>query len=79
VRLHGATQALPCDRLFKMPPSIARTGGVEALVRYEKSDYSVPARWVGTRVIVIRAKDLIVAEHLVTTGPPANALRPPRP
>jgi hypothetical protein len=37
----------------------------------------VPARWVGTRVsvdagdnvIVIRAKDLIVAEHLVASGP----------
>ena len=50
---------------------------MEALVRFDKSDYSVPARWVGTRVsidagdnvIVIRAKDLIVAEHPVATGP----------
>jgi hypothetical protein len=58
-------------------PSTARTVGVEALVRSEKSDSSVPARWVGTRVsvdagdnvIVIRAKDLIVAEHLVASGP----------
>jgi len=47
------------------------------LVRFEKSDYSVPARWVGTRVsvdagdnvIVIRAKDLIVAEHPVAATP----------
>jgi hypothetical protein len=45
-------------------------------VRYEKSDCSVPARWVGTRVtvdagdnvIVIRAKDLIVAEPRVATA-----------
>ena len=55
----------------------ARTVGVEALVRYDKSDYSVPARWVGTRVtvdaggsaIVIRAKDLVIAEHPPATGP----------
>jgi transposase len=88
VRVHGTTQARPCDRLlaetltpcaglnaYQVAHSTARTVGVEALVRYEKSDYSVPARWVGTRVtvdagdnvIVIRAKDLIVAEHLVAT------------
>jgi hypothetical protein len=97
VRLHGTTQARPCDRLleetltpgtgrnpYQVTHSIARTVGVEALVRYEKSDYSVPARWVGTRVtvdagdnvIVIRAKDLIVAEHLVATGPGQRALVP---
>lgn len=54
-----------------------RTVGVEALVRFAKSDYSVPARWLGTRVtldagdsvIVIRAKDLVIAEHPVATGP----------
>lgn len=90
IRLHGTTQARPCDRLleetltpctglnpYQVTHSVARTVGVEALVRYEKSDYSVPARWVGTRVsvdagdnvIVIRAKDLIVAEHLVAIGP----------
>lgn len=90
IRIHGTTQARPCDRLleetltpcaglnaYQVTHSTARTVGVEALVRFEKSDYSVPARWVGTRVtvdagdnvIVIRAKDLIVAEHLVATGP----------
>jgi len=89
VRVHGTTQARPCDRLleetltpcaglnaYQVAHSTARTVGVEALVRYEKSDYSVPARWVGTRVtvdagdnvIVIRAKDLIVAEHRVATA-----------
>ena len=47
------------------------------LAASEKSDYWVPARWLGTRVtvdagdsvIVIRAKDLIIAEHPVATGP----------
>lgn len=89
VRVHGTTQARPCDRLleetltpcaglnaYQVAHSTARTVGVEALVRYEKSDYSVPARWVGTRVtvdagdnvIVIRAKDLIVAEHRIATA-----------
>jgi hypothetical protein len=89
VRMHGTTKARPCERLleetltpcaglnpYQVAHSTARTVGVEALVRYEKSDYSVPARWVGTRVtvdagdnvIVIRAKDLIVAEHRVATA-----------
>jgi transposase len=90
VRVHGTTQARPCDRLpeetltpcaglnpYQVARSTARTVGAEALVRYEKSDYSVPARWVGTRVtvdagehvIVIRAKDLVVAEHAVASAP----------
>jgi hypothetical protein len=69
----------PCAGLnaYQVAHSTARTVGVEALVRYDKSDYSVPARWVGTRVsvdagdsvIVIRAKDLVVAEHLLATAP----------
>jgi hypothetical protein len=45
-------------------------------VRFDKSDYSVPARFVGTRVsieagasfIIIRSKDLIVAEHPRAAG-----------
>ena len=90
IRLHATTHARPCDRLleetltpcaglntYQVARSTARTVGVEALVRFEKSDYSVPARWLGTRVtidagdsvIVIRAKDLIIAEHPVATGP----------
>jgi transposase len=90
IRVHATTQARPCDRLleealtpctglnpYQVAHCISRRVGVEALVRYDKSDYSVPARWVGTRVtvdagdnvIVIRAKDLIVAEHLVASGP----------
>jgi transposase len=90
VRLHGTTQARPCDRLleetltpcaglnaYQVTRSSSRTVGVEALVRFEKSDYSVPARWLGTRVsvdagesvIVIRARDLVIAEHPVATGP----------
>jgi transposase len=90
LRLHATTQARPCDRLleetltpgaglnpYQVTHSTARTVGVEALVRFEKSDYSVPARWVGTRVtvdagdnvIVIRARDLIVAEHPAASGP----------
>ena len=89
VRMHGTTQARPCDRLlaetltpctglnpYQVARSTARTVGAEALVRYAKSDYSVPARWVGTRVtvdagdnvIVIRAKDLVIAEHAIATS-----------
>lgn len=90
IRLHATTQARPCDRLleetltagaglhaYQVARSTARTVGVEALVRFEQSDYSVPARWVGTRVsvdagdsvIVIRAQDLVIAEHPAATGP----------
>jgi transposase len=89
VRVHGTTQARPCDRLleetlipvtglnlYQLSRSDDRTVGAEALVRFDKSDYSVPARFVGTRVsieagasfIVIRCKDLIVAEHPRATG-----------
>lgn len=77
-----------------------RTVDTEALVRFEHSRYSVPARYVGARVtidagapfIVIRSKDLIVAEHPRATSPgqrieaPAHikerwerSLRPPLP
>ena len=90
VRVHASTQARPCNRLleetlapcaglnaYQVAHSTTRTVGVMALVRYEKNDYSVTARWVGTlvtveagsNVIVIRARDLIVAGHLVATGP----------
>jgi transposase len=90
VRIHGTTQARPCDRLleetlipvtglnlYQLSRSDDRTVGVEALVRYERSDYSVPARFVGTRVsvdagasfIIIRCKHLIVAEHPRATAP----------
>jgi len=89
VRIHGTTQARPCDRLieealtpcaelnpYQVTRSTARTVGAEALVRYETNDYSVPARWVGTRVsvdagdhvIIIRARDLVIAQHAVASG-----------
>jgi transposase len=89
VRVHGTTQARPCDRLleetlipvtglnlYQLSRSDDRTVGAEALVRFDKSDYSVPARFVGTRVsieagasfIIIRCKDLIVAEHPRAAG-----------
>ena len=59
-----------------MTHSTARTVTVEALVRYETNDYSVPARWVGARVSVdagdqvihIRAGDLVIAQHPVNSG-----------
>ena len=59
-----------------MTHSTARTVTVEALVRYETNDYSVPARWVGARVSVdagdqvihIRAGDLVIAQHPVNAG-----------
>jgi hypothetical protein len=90
VRVHGTTQARPCDRLleetlmrspdlspYQLARSTSRTVGAEALVRFEKSDYSVPARWVGTRVcveagdsvILIRAGDLVIAEHPLAVSP----------
>lgn len=89
VRVHGTTQARPCDRLaeealtaaaelnpYQVTRSTARTVSVEALVRYETNDYSVPARFVGARVSVdagdavihIRAGDLIIAQHPVNPG-----------
>lgn len=89
VRIHGTTQARPCDRLaeealsvaaelnpYQVTHSTARTVSVEALVRYQTNDYSVPARWVGTRVSVdagdtvihIRAGDLVIAQHPVNAG-----------
>jgi transposase len=91
IRIHGTTQARPCDRLLEetlIPVTglnlyqICRTGdndrtvGAEALVRYDNSVYSVPTRYVGTRVsidagasfIIIRCKHLIVAEHLRATA-----------
>jgi transposase len=84
VRVHATTGARPCDLLehetltpaagqnpYQITHSVVRTVSTEGLVRYEKSDYSVPVRFVGTRVsvdagdsfIIIRCKDLIVAEH----------------
>jgi transposase len=86
VRVHGTTHARPCDRLLEetLIPVTAlnpylicrtddhdRTVDAEALVRFDNSLYSVPTRYVGTRVsidagasfIVIRSKHLIVAEH----------------
>jgi len=88
VRKHGTTRARPCDRLaeealtaaelnpYQVTRSTARTVSVEALVRYETNDYSVPARRVGTRVSVdagdqvihIRAADLVIAQHPVNSG-----------
>lgn len=89
VRIHGTTQARPCDRLadealtpcsdlnpYQVTHSTSRTVGAEALVRYETNDYSVPARWAGTRVsvdagdqvIIIRARDLVIAQHPVASG-----------
>lgn len=89
VRIHATTQARPCDRLgdealtpcadlnpYQVTHSTSRTVGTEALVRYETNDYSVPARWVGTRVsvdagdqvIIIRAADLVIAQHPIAVG-----------
>lgn len=89
VRVHGATQARPCDRLadegltsaamlnpYQVIRSTARTVTVESPVHYKTNDYSVPARWVGSRVSVdaddqvipIRAGDLVIAQHPVNAG-----------
>ena len=89
VRVHGTTQIRPCDRLaaealtcaaelnpYQVTRSTARTVSVEALVRYETNDYSVPARWVGARVSVdageqvihIRSGNLVIAQHPVNAG-----------
>ncbi|MGH7091419.1 MAG: IS21 family transposase [Stellaceae bacterium] len=90
VRVHATTHARPCDLLleetltplvglnpYQVTRSNGRKVGVEALVRFERCDYSVPARFVGTKVqvdagdsfVIIRSKDLIVAEHPRATGP----------
>jgi transposase len=67
IRIHATTHARPCDRL--LAETLTPCAGLNT--------YSVPVRWVGTRVsvdagdnvIVIRARDLIVAEHPVATAP----------
>ncbi|MBL9136992.1 MAG: IS21 family transposase [Verrucomicrobiales bacterium] len=90
VRLHGTTHARPCDRLleetltpctglnaYQVTHCTSRTVSAEALVRFDRSDYSVPTRWTGTRVsvdagesvLLIRAKDLIIAEHPLAAAP----------
>ena len=64
------------DRSGDVTRSTARTVSVEALVRYETNDYSVPARWVGARVSVdageqvihIRSGNLVIAQHPVNAG-----------
>lgn len=84
VRVHATTKARPCDLLlqetltpiagsvpYQLVISTERTVSTEALVRFERSDYLVPAGRVDFRVyveasatkILIRTKDLIVAEH----------------
>lgn len=84
VRVHATTQARPCDLLahetltpvagqppYQLVRSETRRVGAEALVRFDNSDYSVPAGLVGERVyveasatrILIRTRDLVVAEH----------------
>jgi len=84
VRVHATTAARPCDLLaeeklnslaghvpYQLSISETRVVSSEALVRFEKSDYSVPAGLVGAQVyveatagqILIRTKDLVVAEH----------------
>lgn len=84
VRDHATTGTRPCDRLaqeglsamgsrppYQLVHSTQRTVSVEALVQFDRSLYSVPARWTGRRVVVeatpghvrIRQGDLIVAEH----------------
>ena len=84
VRVHATTGARPCDLLvhegltplsglnsYQISRSVRRIVSTEGLVQYERSRYSVPARWMGTEVsidagegsITIRAKDLIIAEH----------------
>lgn len=67
VRVHGTTQARPCDRLLEEtlipvtglnPYQICRTDDndrtvdAEALVRFDNSHYSVPTRFVGARVSI---------------------------
>lgn len=90
VRVHATTGARPCDLLAQEnltpftglnPYQIARCErrvvSTEGLVRFDRSAYSVPARWMGTEVtvdagesaITIRAKDLIIAEHPRAASP----------
>src|SRR5581483_1926168 len=76
--------ARPCDLLaqetltpftglnpYQLSRSERRTVSTEGLVRFDRSQYSVPPKWMGTEVtveageasITIRARDLIIAEH----------------
>lgn len=90
VRIHATTQSRPCDLLlqetltpvagqtpYQLVRSQTRRVSAEALVRFARSDYSVPAGLVGERVyveasasrILIRTRDLVVAEHTRATAP----------
>lgn len=97
LRVHATTKARPCDLLlqetltpvagsvpYQLVTSTERTVSTEALVRFEQSDYSVPAGLVGSRVyveasaskILIRTRDLIVAEH-ERAGAPGSRIEAP--
>ena len=90
VRLHATTKQRPVDLSAKeeltsvssiapylVGQQVQRQAGWDALVRFERSRYSIPPQHAGKRVlveayeqkIVIRSGDLIIAEHQRATQP----------
>lgn len=91
-RVHATTGRRPCDLLaeekltalssvpaYQIAAVSERTVDAESFVRLGRSRYSVPPKYVGSRVIVergaqrvvVRAGDLIIAEHSLAPRPGA--------
>jgi len=91
-RIHATTGRRPCDLLaeerldalssisaYQIAALSERKVDAESFVRLERSRYSVPPEYVGSRVIVergeqrvvVRAGDLIIAEHTPAPRPGA--------
>ena len=97
VRLHATTKQRPIDLLVKeeltsvssiapylVGQQVQRQAGWDALVRFERSRYSIPPQHAGKPVlveayeqkIVIRSGDLIIAEHQRATQPDSSIVQP---
>lgn len=62
---------------YRIDESVPRTAGYDGFVRFGRSRYSIPPEYAGEKVsvgcedrrVVIRARDMIVAEHLAAERP----------
>lgn len=62
---------------YRIDESVPRTAGYDGFVRFGRSRYSVPPEYAGEKVtvgredrlVVIRARDMVVAEHLAAERP----------
>lgn len=96
-RMHATTQQRPVDlwpreeltplqskSVYQICELFTRKAGVDGLVRFSRSRYSVPAEYAGQNVlvgqcdqkIIIRTRDMIVAEHRPAAKPGAVVADP---